>query len=115
LSPALSAKMSEEEREAEAEADYETCRSLGSSAAREPCWASANNRRGARATRKPLPPLVTWRVPAPDPTPRASGPARWVAGGVIVGGAFVACAVLEPCGAAVGGLGQPPDFFAPQE
>lgn len=52
-----------------------------------------------------LPPLITWRTPAAlMPVPSASNP--WMTGGVIVGGAVVICAIVEPCGAvALGVLG----------
>lgn len=54
-------KMSDDERDREAEKDYEVCRSLSSAAARARCWASAADRDGARAAGRPLPPLVTQR------------------------------------------------------
>jgi hypothetical protein len=55
----------EQEDEEAAERDEAVCRSLVDPAVRARCWASVNARQGARARGKPLPPLVTWREPAP--------------------------------------------------
>jgi RHS repeat-associated protein len=58
--------------------DEAVCRSLPNStdeqkAVRSRCWSSANERYGACRAKRPLPPLVTWRVapvlPVPVPTP----------------------------------------------
>jgi hypothetical protein len=51
-----------DKEEEEANKDEAVCRSLGSAAARAKCWASANERRGARAAGRPLPPLITERT-----------------------------------------------------
>jgi len=92
------------DRDAEAEKDYEVCRSLASSAARARCWASAADRDAARAAGRPLPPLVTYQVNG-GPISQPNSPNPWaVGGGVVVGGAAVACVVLEPCGGVVAGV-----------
>jgi RHS repeat-associated protein len=58
--------------------DEAVCRSLPNNtdedkAVRSRCWSSANERYGACRAKRPLPPLVTWRVapvlPVPVPTP----------------------------------------------
>ncbi|NIJ20938.1 RHS repeat-associated protein [Sphingomonas naasensis] len=101
----MTAKMSEDEQEAENEKDEAICRSLPTVGQRGRCWASAGDRRGARADGRPLPPLVTWRTSVPGPTlPRPSAPNPWVTGGLILGGAGVVCVIVEPCGAAALGV-----------
>ncbi len=92
----MAAKMSEDEREKAAEADYKICRIVKTAQ----CWSSAAERDAARAAGIPVPPLQTGV--------RGNWSARdlgWGVGGLaVVGG--VACVLLEPCGAAVAaGLG----------
>ena len=55
--------------EKQAQADEAVCRKLKDPSVRARCWQSANERFGACRTKKPLPPLVTWRESAPNPTP----------------------------------------------
>ena len=85
------AKMSEEEREKAAEADYRICRMVNT---RE-CWASAAERDAARVAGRPVPPLQTGV--------KGSWSGRDVATDVGILGiaGAVACALAEPCGAAV--------------
>jgi RHS repeat-associated protein len=69
-----SACASESECEEQAQKDEAICRSLPNAtptdkAIRSRCWSSANERYGACRANRPLPPLVTWRVPGPAPLP----------------------------------------------
>lgn len=95
--------------EDENEKDIAICNSLRDAGARSRCFESANARDYARRWNRPLPPLITWRTAAPGVQPRAPNP--WAVGGVLAVGGAVACAIAEPCGAAVvgalglGGLG----------
>lgn len=85
-------KMSEEDRDREAEKDYAKCRSLKSQGARGRCWESAAERDAARASGRPVPPLVTAMGAAPEA--KAPGPNGWVVGGAIVVGGVIILAGL---------------------
>ncbi len=68
------------------------------------CFSSANERDFARRWNRPLPPLITWSLAAPNLPSVSRNP--FAVGGFVLGGAAVLCAIAEPCGAAVaGGLG----------
>jgi RHS repeat-associated protein len=86
-------KMTEKELEAAAEADYRICNMVNT---RE-CWASAADRDAARRRGKWVPPLQTGSKPGWSSRKVGAG----VVGGAVVAG--VACVILEPCGAVVGG------------
>ncbi|GLQ95249.1 RHS repeat-associated core domain-containing protein [Dyella acidisoli] len=65
--------------EEQAEEDEAICRSLPNtnreeSAIRRRCWASVQERFGACEAGRPLPPLVTWSVAAPDAQPSNQNP-----------------------------------------
>jgi len=94
----ISAKMSEEEQEAENEKDESLCRIVKTRA----CWASAAERRGRRAAGKSVPPpsLQTGIRPTWSTQDIVTG-----AGVIGILGGLI-CIVAEPCGAAVAtGLG----------
>ena len=95
--------------EEENKKDIAICNSLSNAGARSRCFESANARDYARRWNRPIPPLITWRTAAPGVQPRTPNP--WAVGGVLAVGGAIACAIAEPCGAAVvgalglGGLG----------
>lgn len=85
--------ISDNERDREAEKDYEICRQLSDPGARARCWASAAERDGARAAGRPLPPLVTWRARLSGQSTRN---ALVIAGTIVVAGAIVVLIIVQP-------------------
>ena len=81
-------------------ADFNVCRGLMGTALRSACYQSAGQRDYARRNGKPLPQLITQLFsPLPQGGSKPNPLAILGVGGV---GAAAVCAVLEPCGAAVG-------------